>query len=275
MPSRALVTGWSTPRALFSHVKPRVTGATLSRTAQAEPTIADPRLARTSFARPAVLIDFSRPRVTGAELSRSGASATAVPVIPRAIIEHARPRLQVSARRVVGTGFAVRQVSARTARAAPAAIVAARRIRRAISAVRPRLIAQYVRAVATQVALDLPGAIRGFFRDRVSIEEQLAKEMDRALEDTAVMVDTPVLEVRYVRQFFDAFTLDDEADLEDLTHDVQTYKQNVLNLEETLAFLVSRDLSDAAVLTDNIHIRFIDGARALNGRPLNTGPLGG
>lgn len=130
-------------------------------------------------------------------------------------------------------------------------------------------------AVSLQMLVEVdPDTLNRYLRgDSVTMAEILSYDLSTVATDTATMSDTPALDfsgvisgddqvsftdalvrtVNYVRNFSDAFTLDDAADVDSFVKDTQSVKANVVGILEQAALLLSKAFSDSVSTADAIN----------------------
>ena len=131
-------------------------------------------------------------------------------------------------------------------------------------------------AVSLQMLVEVdPDTLNRYLRgDSVTMAEILAYDLSTVATDTATMSDTPptldfsrvisgddqvsftdalVRTVNYVRNFSDAFTLDDAANVDSFVKDTQTAKTNIVGMLEQAALLLSKAFSDSVSTADAIN----------------------
>ena len=131
-------------------------------------------------------------------------------------------------------------------------------------------------AVSLQMLVEVdPDTLNRYLRgDSVTMAEILSYDLSTVATDTATMSDTPpaldfsrvisgddqvsftdalVRTVNYVRNFSDAFTLDDAANVDSFVKDTQSVKANVVGILEQAALLLSKAFSDSVSTADAIN----------------------
>lgn len=131
-------------------------------------------------------------------------------------------------------------------------------------------------AVSLQMLVEVdPDTLNRYLRgDSVTMAEILSYDLSTVATDTATMSDTPptldfsrvisgddqvsftdalVRTVNYVRNFSDAFTLDDAANVDSFVKDTQAAKTNIVGMLEQAALLLSKAFSDSVSTADAIN----------------------